>query len=104
MVLGLRHVVYDRDRSTSGACSTSGDGGLGGYVFGSNKSQVIVSADHPGTCQVTLEFADGFSYSTTFTFATEQQSCGCGPYLAVTPGSVDVDNPKSTCILDAAPE
>jgi hypothetical protein len=65
-------------------------------------AQVEFGAGSPGDCQVELSFADGFSYSSTVTFTSVSQSCGCPPVAEPTPSSLIVKNPQATCLVDAS--
>ncbi|MGA2448860.1 MAG: hypothetical protein ABTD50_09310 [Polyangiaceae bacterium] len=81
----------------SGPCATAdGSTAPGDFVSG---TQVTISSDVAGDCQVTLTFATGYEYSTTITFTEETDGCGTSH---VEPQAnqvvIWVENPASTCV------
>jgi hypothetical protein len=88
----------------SGPCPSNGDGSnVGEYVDNQTQSNVYVGATSAGTCTVTLVFATGFTFTTDVTFSEAPNGgcSGCLPVLKPSPAVVTVNNPSSTCMVDA---
>jgi hypothetical protein len=94
----------------SGPCAHP-DASLSWYTGAATEWFVAVGSESPGTCQVVLTFATGFTYSAdvTFTSQTDPSPPGCGQcpaYIGPTGGPFVVDNPIDTCValVDAGDE
>jgi hypothetical protein len=88
----------------TGPCA--GDGGTSRYVYGNEQQYVFVGSRTSGTCHVELVFATGFTYATDIQFSeTTEGTCGgCAAYPGPSPSFVTVNNPPSTCEVDAGAE
>ena len=74
---------------------------MGDYVKGFQDRNVSFGATSAGTCDVTLVFATGFTYSTDVTFTETNHDCpDCPSMLSPSPAVVTVQNPSSTCMAE----
>jgi hypothetical protein len=63
-------------------------------------SEVSFETAAAGDCHVEIDFADGFTYSGDVTYTAEPQCCPI-PFLSASPPALSVNNPASSCIIDA---
>lgn len=89
--------------TATGPCE-GGDGNPSQFTAGPDGRTVLVFASGPGTCQIELNFASGFTYVTTVSFAAQSNAPeapeGCPPcpaYTVPTRAEFNVENPIATC-------